>query len=371
MNNKKVLICSNYAWTIYNFRMPLIRNLKKKGYEIEVVTQFDGYEKKVGREVNRINNLLISREGTNPIKDFFTLSHLFFTLIKTKPDIFLLFTIKPVIYGSIVSKLLKVPVIPTITGLGTVFIKENILTRIVKQLYRLAFSSVPIVFFQNQDDMNLFINQKLLDKKKCYMSPGSGIDINTFSLQPLLKSEEKIFLFIGRMIWDKGVGDFIKAAKKIKSKYPNVRFQLLGPCDVQNRTAIDIKDIDNWERDGVVEYLGETDDVVIYIKKSSCVVLPSYREGLSRVLLEAAAVGRPVIASDVPGCREVIDDGVNGFLSKPRDFNDLSDKIENIILLSYESLEAMGLEGRKKVEEEFNKDIVCKLYTDAIKKVVE
>ena len=350
--------------------MPLIRSLKKKGYEIEVVTQFDGYEKKITKEVDRINNLLISRKGINPITDFFTLSHLFFILMKSKPDIFLLFTIKPVIYGSIVSKLLSVPVIPTITGLGTVFIRENILTRIVKQLYRLALSSAPIVFFQNFDDKNLFTNQELLDCKKCYLCPGSGIDINAFSLHPLTKSEEKIFLFIGRMIWDKGVGDFVKAAKKIKYKYPNIRFQLLGPCDVQNRTAIETHYIENWERDGVVEYLGETDEELSYIKKVNCVVLPSYREGLSRVLLEAAAVGRPIVASDVPGCREIIDDGVNGFLCKPRDFNDLSDKIERIILLSHEKLELMGLEGRKKVVEEFSKDIVCKLYTDAIKNVV-
>ena len=139
---------------------------------------------------------------------------------------------------------------------------------------------------------------------------------------------------------------------------------------MQNRTAIETHYIENWERDGVVEYLGETDEVLSYIKKVNCVVLPSYREGLSRVLLEAAAVGRPIVASDVPGCREIIDDGVNGFLCKPRDFNDLSDKIESIILLSHEKLELMGLEGRKKVVEEFSKDIVCKLYTDAIKNVV-
>ena len=370
MNSKKVLICSNYAWTIHNFRMPLIRSLKKQGYIVEVVTQFDGYENHIKQEVDDIHNLLISRKGTNPLTDFITLSHLIIRFFRSKPDLVLLFTIKPVIYGLLASKFFSIPCIPTITGLGTTFIKESIVTRIIEVLYRIALSSASLVFFQNNDDIRLFTERKLIDTDNCRLSPGSGLDLNTFPEQILEPSDNMTFLLIARMLWDKGIWEYVEAARVIKTKYPNVSFQLLGPLGVENRTAIASSQMTEWQEDGVIEYLGETDNVASYIERACCVVLPSYREGTSRVLLESAAMCRPLIASDVPGCREVVEDSVTGLLCKPKDFFSLSQKMEIMINLPHETRISMGKKGRQKIQDEFNEDIVCDLYIDAVRSAV-
>ena len=363
---KTILISSNYAWTIFNFRLPIIRSLRKAGYRVEVATQFDGYEGRLQEEVDGIHNLFISRKGINPFVDLLTYLNLILILYKSKASVCLLFTIKPVIYGSMAASLLRVPVIPMITGLGTVFMVDGMLSRFVKRLYRVALYSVKTVLFQNIDDKNIFINAKIVDSKACRLSPGSGVDLDKFMACDLPISKELTFLLVARMLWDKGIGEFLEAARVIKLKYPNTRFQLLGPLGVENRSCISNIDMEKWQKEGIIEYLGETDNVMSYIKKACCVVLPSYREGTSRVLLEAAAMSRPLIATDVPGCREVIEDGITGFLCKSRDYLDLSHKIERMLLLPYETRRAMGKKGRQKVEQEFNQNIVCKLYVDAI-----
>jgi len=365
-----VMICSNYAWTIYNFRMPLIRALKKSGYRVEVITEFDGYETKISHEVDHIHSLFIARKGINPLVDLITFLHLFIVLLKVKPTLFLSFSIKPVIYGSLATKLLRIPSIVMITGLGTAFITNNWLTKIVRYLYRIALSSVSIVFFQNTDDKNIFINNQLVSKKVCRMTPGSGVDLEKFSFLRMPTSQNIVFLLIARMLLDKGVSEFVKAATAVNSKMPNTQFQLLGPLGVQNRTAITISQMNKWEKNDVIEYLGETDNVLRYIEKATCIVLPSYREGTSRVLLEAAAMGRPIITTDVPGCREIVEHGKNGFLCKPKDKLDLEKKMIDMLLMSRSDRQAMGEKGRQKVEKEFNQDIVIDLYLDAIENVI-
>ena len=366
MNSKKVLICSNYAWTVYNFRMPLIRSLKRQGYNVEVVTQFDGYEKDIIQEVDGVHNLLISRKGMNPLTDLVTFSNLILKFFRLKPDLVLLFTIKPVIYGMLASRCFGIPSIPTITGLGTVFIRESIVTRIVKRLYYMALSSASVVFFQNNDDIRLFTEQKLIDSNLCRLSPGSGVDLNVFPESILEPSDNMTFLLIARMLWDKGVGEYVEAARIIKAKYPNVRFQLLGPRGVENRSAIADSKIDEWQEEGAVDYLGATDNVASFIERACCVVLPSYREGTSRVLLESAAMCRPLIATDVPGCREVVDEGITGFLCKPKDYVSLAQKMEMMVNLPHETRVSMGKQGREKIQNEFSEDIVCELYNQAI-----
>lgn len=363
---KTILICSNYAWTIFNFRLPIIRSLRNAGYRVEVATQFDGYEARLVDEVDNIHNLFISRKGLNPIVDLITCLNILLIVLKSKIDICLLFTIKPVIYGSIAASFIRVPALPMITGLGTAFLTDGILASIVKSLYKVALRPVKIVFFQNTADKNLFINEGIVDKKFCRLSPGSGVDLDKFSPSDPPLRDQLTFLLVARMLWDKGIGEFIEAARLIKLKHPKTRFQLLGPLGVQNRSSISNKDMTGWLEEDIIEYLGETDNVDRYIKDSCCVVLPSYREGTSRVLLEAAAMSRPVIATDVPGCREVIEDDITGFLCKPRDYNDLSDKMEKMILLPYETRRIMGEKGRQKVQQEFCQNIVCKLYIDTI-----
>ena len=365
-NSSTIVICSNYAWTIYNFRMPLIRRLKKEGYKVCVLTQFDGYESFIANEVDQIKPLFISRKGVNPLIDLLTILDFIKHFICLKPMLVLLFTIKPVIYGSIAARLMKVRSVVMITGLGTAFITDTWITKVVKNLYRFSLASVSTAFFQNMDDKDLFVRNRLVDPRVCRLTPGSGVDLDRFPLTDLPVNDEMSFLLIGRMLWDKGIGEFVDAARNIKSIYPNIRFQLLGPLGVENRTSISNEQMDEWQKDGIIEYLGETDNVETYIERACCVVLPSYREGTSRVLLEAAAMGRPLIATDVPGCREVIKDGVTGYLCRSGDYLDLSDKIELMLKLPYETRKIMGTKGRDKVENEFNQDIVCDLYINTI-----
>ena len=348
--------------------MALIRRLKSEGYRVIILTQFDGYENAIGEEVDEIKSLFISRKGVNPFVDLFTILHFVIHLLTFKPDVLLSFTIKPVIYGSIAAKIANVRSIVMITGLGTAFIADTWLTKVVKALYRYALSSVSSIFFQNVDDKDLFINQKLVDPKVCRLTPGSGLDLDKFAYADLRHATDKVFLLIARMLWDKGIGEFVDAARAIKVRYPNTRFQLLGPLGVENRTSISYTKMQAWVEEGVIDYLGETDDVSVFIKESSCVVLPSYREGTSRVLLEAAAMGRPIVTTNVPGCKEILEDGITGFLCEPKNSSDLAEKMKMILLLTYEQRKEMGKRGRKKIEKEFNQDIVSNLYINAINK---
>lgn len=368
MSSKKILISSNYAWTIFNFRMNLIRRLKKEGFEVIILTQFDGYENDIKNEVDEIKPLFISRKGINPFVDLITFFSYLKTLFFYKPSAVLLFTIKPVIYGSFAARFTKTPSITMITGLGTVFIKESWLTKLVKYLYRFSLKSSKTIFFQNNDDRDLFIKNELVNPKFCKTTPGSGVDLVKFKQTKLPQRKSIVFLLVGRMLKDKGVREYIEAAKIIKKKYSNVSFQLLGPIATENRTAISLDQIKKWQDNKIIEYFGETDEIVGFLNNATCVVLPSYREGTSRALLEAAAVGRPIIASDVPGCKEIIDDGRSGFLCKVKDSIDLADKIEKMIILSHESRVLMGKNGRLKVQKQYNEDIVLNSFVDAVTK---
>lgn len=361
-----ILICSNYAWTVLNFRMPLIKKLTSLGYRVVVITQFDGYEEKIRKEVFKILPLFISRKGVNPFIDIITLLHLVITYLKVKPTHNLLFTIKPVIYGTIAARFFGIKSIVMITGLGTSFLANNWMTYLVKLMYKFSFKYVQTVFFQNNDDKEFFLENSLVHPKVCKMIPGSGIDTLQFRYIPPKNNKKITFILIGRMLWDKGVGEYIKAAELVKLKYPNTIFQLLGPLGVQNRTAISYEKMNKWKKEGFIEYLGETDDVKLFIENACCVVLPSYREGTSRVLLEAASIGRPVIASDVPGCREVVENGKTGFLCVSKDYHDLAKKIEEMINLSYENRKNMGIKGREKIKKEFSQKTVNDLYVNAI-----
>ena len=365
---KTILICSNYAWTIVNFRLSLINEFKKNGYRVEVITQYDGHESSLEKLVDKIHPLYISRKGLNPIVDFITFLNLLCCFIKVKPSIYLPFTIKPVIYGSLVAKILNIHTIATITGLGTAFIRNTWVTKLVKKLYLFSLKSVAVVFFQNTSDRNMFIGQSLLKSDQAYLIPGSGIDTSKFSVYKTSGqvSNQVIFILIARLLWDKGIGEYVSAARKIKIHYPEFKFQLLGPLGVENRTSISKGDVEKWHAEGVIEYLGEARDVRPFISNASCVALPSYREGLSRVLLEASAMSKPIIATDVPGCREVVDDKVTGFLCKVKNVDDLAEKMVSFISLSNAEKIEMGAKGREKVALEFSIEKVCRKYLKMI-----
>lgn len=368
---KSIVLCSNYAWTIFNFRLPLIKHLRSNGFKVILLTQYDGYEKKLANEVDSIYPLFISRKGLNPIIDAITILNILITIVKIKPDLILTFSIKPVIYGSLVGRTLKVPVIAMITGLGTGFLSNNWITMVIKSLYKIALSKTSIVFFQNSDDKNLFLDSALVKSNQCRMTPGSGVDLEKFSFKKMPIEKPLVFLLIARMLKDKGIYEFVEAAKRVKRIHHDVEFQLLGPLGVQNRTAISNEQMQSWVRELHVSYLGETDDVRTYIKKASCIILPSYREGTSRVLLEACSIGRPIIATNVPGCKEVVDDGINGFICKPKDSHDLANKILKMLSLTRSNRVEMGKRSRKKVENTYSHQIVNNLYLKEINEIFE
>jgi len=316
-------------------------------------------------------HLEMDNEGVNPISDLVMKRRLSKLYGEINPNLILHYTIKPVIYGSMAAAKLGIPFINNITGLGTAFIKTNWLTWLVQGLYRVSQKNAVHVLFQNADDRELFKREKLISEDVPQeVIPGTGIDTDYFKVRPYPESYPVTFLLIARMLWDKGVGEFVEAARQIKLEFSDVRFQLLGFLDVINRTAISRQQMQVWEDEGIIEYLGQTKDVRPYTRDAHCVVLPSYREGLPRTLLEAAAMGRPIITTDVTGCREVVDHGVNGYLCKERDTNDLAEKMRDMIKLSIDERREMGLRGRKMMEQNFDQRIIVEKIVSRIEGVL-
>ncbi|WP_200763259.1 glycosyltransferase family 4 protein [Nitrosophilus alvini] len=364
---KRIILSSNTSWSIYNYRLGLVKELLKF-YEVIVVAPKDKYSHELIKIGCKYYDIFIDNKGTNPINDLKTFQQYYKLYKKLKPDIALHFTIKSNIYGNFACNLLDIPVINNVTGLGTVFIKESFVTKMVKSMYKLAFKN-SFVFFQNYDDKEIFVKLNLV--KNHDVLPGSGIDTEKF--QPL-KTEKKDnifrFLLIARMLWDKGIGEYIEAAKIIKLKYKNVEFLLLGAIGIDNPTAIPKEKILEWEKEKIIKYLGTTDNIKEKIAYTDCIVLPSYREGTSRTLLEAAAIEKPIVTTNVPGCKGVVEDGVNGFLCNVKDSIDLADKMEKILNLSEEERKTMGKKGREKVIKEFDEKIVIEKYMEAIKDIL-
>ena len=370
--SKKIVIALNTAWNLVNFRAGLIRALVAQGYEVVALAPHDEYAPRLAALGCRFVALPMDNQGTHPGRDLL----LFFRFLKLlgheRPDVFLGYTVKPNIYGSMAAHVLGIPVINNIAGLGTVFIRDSWLTRLVRLLYKTALSRSRHVFFQNNEDMRLFVESGLVSPAKISRLPGSGIDLNIFSFVPIDPSQDRPFRFllVARLLWDKGVGEYVAAARIVRRKYPTARFQLLGFLDVKNKTAVSSTKMDDWVREGVVEYLGVADDVKPYLAATDCVVLPSYREGVPRSLLEAAAMGRPIVTTNAVGCRDVVDDGVNGLLCHVRDAGDLAKKLECIIAMTPDERERMGDAGRKKMGREFDEKIVIEQYLLAIGKIV-
>jgi len=366
-----ILIVSNTSWYLHNFRLGLIESLLGQGYKVSTLSPEDQYSDKLIQKGCHHIHLVMDNKGLNPINDLMMRKILSEHYREVNPNLIMHYTIKPVIYGSMAAAKLGIPFISNITGLGTAFIKRNWITWLVKRLYRLSQKKADYIFFQNADDKELFEKEKLIPNNVLQeVIPGTGIDTDHFNQQPYPESNPVIFLLIARMLWDKGVGEFVEAARQIKSEFSDVRFQLLGFLDVINRTAISHQQMQIWTEQGVIEYLGETDDVRQHIASSSCVVLPSYREGLPRTLLEAASIGRPIIATDVTGCREVVDHGVNGYLSKAKDASDLAEKMKDMIRLSVDERREMGLRGRKKIEQNFDEKIILQKIVNRIESVL-
>ena len=307
----------------------------------------------------------IDRAGLNPFTDLRLLLKYRALLQRIRPAAYLSYTIKPNIYGAFAAASLGIPALPNVSGLGTAFIRGGRLQALVTRLYRIGFACAPVVFFQNQEDRALFIDRRIVKPSQAQVLPGSGVDLDFFLPAPL-PNGHPTFLFIGRLLRDKGVVEFVEAARMLRADSPEARFQLLGALDEGNRTGIGQAEVDGWVADGIVEQLGTTDDVRPFIAAATAVVLPSYREGLPRSLLEAAAMARPLIASDVPGCRDVVEDGVNGFLSEVRNPGSLAAAMRRLLQLPRPQQIAMGEAGRKRVQERFSEAFVVRAYLDVL-----
>ena len=368
MERRHVLFIANTAWNLANFRRPIITELLNRGDMVTAIAGADGAEAQLLSMGCRYESLTIDSKGTNPMKDAWLAFSLSRHLAALRPDIILCFTIKPVIYGSLAAKWRGIAVINTITGLGTAFIEDAWITRVVQWLYKLALPGPLPVVFQNEDDLALFRERSLIGGNPVTVVAGSGVDLSLFDIVPMPKQGPVTFLMIARLLGDKGVREYADAARSVRRSHPNVRFQLLGPLGVANRTAIAQSELQDWVASGAVDYCGETDDVRPFIAAAHCAVLPSYREGMPRVLLEAAAMGRPLIATDVTGCREVVIDGSNGFLCRVRDAGDLALKMEAFLALPPDTQRRMGEASRAIAMQRFDARGVAATYLGLIDK---
>lgn len=362
---KKVLILANNDIGLYNFRKELIERLINE--KIEVFISLPNGErvkdlKKLGCTFIETN---VDRRGTNPIKDFKLLLKYKKILKEIKPDIVLTYTIKPNIYGGLICRIKNIPYICNITGLGTAVENKSFMQKILFEMYRISLKNVKCCFVQNSENLQFLINNKLVEKTKCKLIPGSGVNLEHFKILPYPKEDENIkFLFISRIMKEKGIEQYLEAAKVIKEKYKNTEFHILGFCEQEYEEKLK-----TLTDERIVNYHGLQKDVIPFLQEASCLIHPSYYpEGMSNVLLEACASGRPVITTNRSGCREIVEDEKTGYIIEIKNSNQLVEKIEKFLKLSNEQREQMGLNARKKVEKEFDRNIVIEEYLKEIGK---
>jgi len=369
----KVIIAVNSSWNAWNYRRGLINALIKEGHEVTVVAPYDSFSIRLGSLGCSYHSVHMESRSVNPISDF----RYFFALNKIirmiKPHVVLSFTIKPNIYAGLCGKFNSVPVIANVSGLGVVFDNHGWLQFAARQLYRFGMTGCKRVFFQNAHDLDFFIYHNLISSRLVERLPGSGVNLSYFPFVPVVeRSSQTIkFLAMGRLLREKGFEILCEALYQMRCANHMVECTLVGFLDEQRNNAISERVIRKWEEIGVIKFVNAVDDVRPYIRDSDCVVLPSfYGEGTPRALLEGAAMGRPVITTDSIGCRDVVIDGVTGFLCEPKSINELSKCLIKFVKMSTSDRRAMGLAGRRLMERRFDEKIVIKKYFDAIAEYV-
>lgn len=354
---KKILFLVNHDVVIYNFRLEIVERLIADGHEVHISSPYGERIDdlvKIGCEYHKIE---MARHGMNPVKELNLITDYKKLIKEVKPDICFGFTIKPNIYGAIAARGAKVPFVANITGLGTAVENPGMAQKISIILYKYAFRGIQKVFFQNTENQQFFVDYNIAIGKHEQI-PGSGVNLNRFSPLPYPDDSTTEFVFISRIMKEKGIDQYLDAAEYITKKYPQTRFHICGFCEAEYEGRLD-----ECVKSGVVNYHGMVRDVKEVLKVTHCTIHPTYYpEGLSNVLLESSACARPIITTDRSGCREVIDDGVNGFICKQKDCQDLIKQIEKFLEKSWEEKMQMGLAGRSKVEKEFDRQIVVEKY---------
>ena len=365
----KILYSSNISWSIYNFRRKLLEDLKNDNYEIFTVAGKDEYSKKLLKLGFRHYNISINNNSKNPIADLMLLYQYIKLYRVIRPDIICHNAIKPNIYGTIAAKLLGVPVINNISGLGTLFISKSFSTSLAIILYQFSQKFATTVFFQNPHDSSLFINKKLIHPKKVKLIPGSGVDTSLF--KPKKKKTDIFnFIFVGRFLKDKGMLELYDAVISLSEIRNDFKVTLVGGRYASNETCITEIQLNLFKTNNYFDVIGHTDNVQDELIKADCLILPSYREGLSKVLIEAGSCGIPSITTDVPGCKDVIIDNYNGLLVNPKCSKSLLLAMQKMLNFEYSTLTSLGKNARKNIEKNFSMQRVNNIYVSEIHKIL-
>ena len=365
MNRKKILILTNTLWGIFNFRKEVVEAIESNGYDIVLTSpnlELKAYFEEKGY---RIVIIPFNRKGKNIISDMKLFYSYYKLFKKERPALILSYTIKPNIYGGFAARLCNIPLIANITGLGTAVDKPGLFKRLMVALLKIGLKKASTVFYQNEEN-RLFFQAHNITNGHQILIPGSGVNINHHYFQEYPPESPIRFIFIGRLLKEKGFELFLDAAEKLMKKYPLLEFHIVGADEGHYKERVK-----RLQEKGIVKYEGTTSDIRPFIGESHCTVHPSYYpEGMSNVLLESCSAGRPVITTDKSGCREIVEDGKTGFIVKQNDGEDLLRKMETFILLPYEHKKEMGQSARQKVENEFNRDIVVKAYMQEISRIL-
>ncbi|MCD9546754.1 glycosyltransferase [Photobacterium carnosum] len=366
MNN--IILSANTSWYLYNFRKNTILSLINYGFSVTTISPRDSYSEKLENLGAKFIDISIDQGGTNPINDIKTLMKFNQIYSSGNYDVVLNFTPKNNIYSTLAAKRNNIKIINNIAGLGVLFINENITSKIARLLYKISQRKADKIFFQNEDDKHLFLRHGLAKEAITDRLPGSGADLSRFELTPASDDGVVRFLLIARMLYDKGIGHYAEAARELKAKYGDrVEFNLLGFLAVENPSAVSKEAMQSWVDEGIVNYLGVSDEVEKEIAKADCMVLPSYyREGVPKSLLEAGAMGKPIVTTDNVGCRETVDDDINGYLCEIRSTASLVQALDKMITHTHQERLAMGVKSREKIEREFDEKIVINKYLNAI-----
>ena len=363
---RKIVVLSNEIGTIYKFRLELLRELVKDN-EVFLISPKTQNQEYFLSEIIKLGVKFIEiefdRRGINPFKDMKILFHYYNFLRKIKPDKVLTYTIKPNIYGGIICRILKIKYLATITGVGTTFQKDNFIKKIVVFLNKIALKNVEKIFFQNETNLGIYLKNKIIKLEKTKIVNGSGVNLDKFKDEIKILSDPRQFLFIGRIMKDKGIMEFLEVARRLKRKYPKeLEFKILGQYEEEECKEI----VEKFQNEGVVKYLGISSDVRNELKEVQCLINPSWHEGMSNVLLEAGAMKRFLIASDIPGCREIIVNNKTGFTFEKQNVNDLENKIEKFLKLSEREYEEYINNSYNYIKNNFDRKIVVNEYLKII-----
>ena len=369
---KTIALVANSTWNIHNFRLNLLDKFIGEGHDVIVIAPVDQYieYKEKYPAVKHVALRSMDRDSTNPLKDLVLTAELTRKYKRLKPDLVIHFTNKPNIYGAIAARRAKIDSIAIVTGLGYAFIHNGFIKSVTTALYKYTSKYHKKFIFENIEDRELFENENIITRAQGISVKGCGVNTTYFHPYPNQEvNEAMVFTFVGRLLYDKGVKEFVEAARIIKLRHPNTRFWLVGELDPDNPATVEKDELIEWVDSDIVYYHGFQRDVRPFISKSDCVVLPSYREAIPRTITEAMAMAKPVITTDTAGCREAVDVEVNGYLAKLRDANDLAESMQKIISLTEEERKSMGQAGRNIVMNQFDDRLIANHIYDIISKI--